>query len=283
VQTSLLVQHRTFPAWTLRLLVLALLLAPLIVAVDGLARARRRGLAPGRWTLWTLAWGLPFALCALFARVLGASGVTGVAPATPFPASALSLDGTAVAAMAAVLLAFALSWLVWPLLVRRVGLDVRAHPEAAGVAALLVLMALSLVVWAINPFAALLAVPAAHLWLLIVSPELRPRPPVALALVAIGVLPLAGLIGFYAHELGLGPLALSWSAVLLFAGGHVGIAGSLLWSVALGCGAAIAMVALRPPAHAGPQLEEPLEISIRGPLGYAGPGSLGGTESALPR
>ena len=283
-QTGLLVQHKRFPAWALRLLVIVLLLGPLIVAVDGLARVRRRGLRAGRWTLWTLACGLPFLACALFARLLGATGILGLAPPTPLPPSALNLDAAAVSAVASVLLVFALGWLAWPVLVRRLGLSTRPHLEATGVATLLVLLAVSLPVWAVNPVAALLLLPAAHVWLLVVSPELRPRPRAALALVAIGLLPLVLLIAFYAHGLGLGPGQLAWSAVLLLAGGQVGIAGSIAWSIALGCAAAMAMLALRtPPPPGAPEPDEALEITIRGPITYAGPGSLGGTESALRR
>jgi hypothetical protein len=283
-QTSLLVQHKIFPAWALRLLVLVLLLGPLIVAVDGLARVRRRGLRAGRWTLWTLACGLPFLACALFARLLGAAGILGLAPPTPLPPSALKLDAAAVSALASIVLVFALVWLVWPMLVRRLGLSPRPHLEATGVTALLVLLAVTLLVWALNPVAALLLLPAAHVWLLVVSPELRPGPRAALALVAIGVLPLVLLVAFYANELGLGPGQLAWSALLLLAGGQVGIAGSIVWSIALGCAAGMAMLALRsPPPPGAPEPDEPLDITIRGPITYAGPGSLGGTESALRR
>jgi hypothetical protein len=170
------------------------------------------------------------------------------------------------------------------MLVRRLGLSPRPQLEATGVAALLVLLAVSLLVWAVNPVAALLLLPAAHVWLLVVSPELRPRPRAALALVAIGVLPLVLLVAFYANELGLGPGQLAWSALLLLAGGHVGIAASIVWSVALGCAAGMAMLALRsPPPPGAPEPDEPLDITIRGPITYAGPGSLGGTESALRR
>jgi Peptidase family M28 len=282
VQSDLLLQRKWFPAWALRLLVAALLCAPLVVAVDGFARARRRGLAVGRWTVWTLTCALPFLACALFARLLGATGITVVAPPAPFPAGGLELDSTALGSSAAVLMLLALAWLLWPMLARRAGLRVRAHPEAAGVAALLVLAIVGWIVWGLNPLAALLVVPAAHLWLIIASPELRPRRPAALTLVVAGLLPLAALIAYYAHELGLGPGRLIWSAVLLLAGGQVGIAGSLVWAIALGCAAAMAIVALHaPPALAGPDFEEAPEITIRGPLGYAGPGSLGGTESAL--
>jgi hypothetical protein len=283
-QTSLLIQRKVFPTWALRLLVVALLLAPLIVAVDGLARVRRRGMHAGRWTVWTLACAVPFLACALFARLLGASGILHVAPPAPLPPTGLTLDGAAVSAVAAVALVLALAWLMWPMLLRRLGLTVRPDAEAAGVTTLLVLLAAGLVVWVLNPFAALLLLPAAHVWLLVVSPELRPRRGGSLALVALGLAPLVGLVAFYADELGLGAGKLAWSGVLLLAGGDIGIAGSLLWSVLLGCVAGITMVALRPPPEANaPELDEPTEITIRGPAGYAGPGSLGGTESALRR
>jgi hypothetical protein len=283
-QSSLLVQRKTFPAWALRLLLVALLAAPLVAAVDGLARVRRRGMAAARWTLWTLACALPFLACALFLRLLGASGVLPVAPAAPFPPAGLTMDATSAAAIAAAASTLALGWLLWPALVRRAGLRVAPDPEAAGVIVLLTLLCTGVVVWAVNPFAALLILPAAHVWLLLASPDLRPRRGAALALVALGLLPLLALIAFYADALGLGPGQLLWSAALLFAGGHIGIAGSLVWAVALGCAAAMTMVALRePPGLRELDLDDEIEITIRGPLGYAGPGSLGGTESALRR
>ncbi len=78
---------------------------------------------------------------------------------------------------------------------------------------------------------------------------------------------------------------MAWTALLLLAGGQVGILGALLWSLALGCLAAGVMLALTPTsplpglgADSGAE-----EITIRGPRSYAGPGSLGGTESALRR
>jgi hypothetical protein len=55
------------------------------------------------------------------------------------------------------------------------------------------------------------------------------------------------------------------------------LVGSLFAGVALG----VIAIALRPP----PPAEAPgaPDITVRGPLSYAGPGSLGGTESALRR
>jgi hypothetical protein len=288
LQTGVLVQRKTIPAWAVRLLAAVLLLGPGIMAVDGAARARRRRRRSrrqlGRWAVWTLCCAVPFAAAAIFARLLGAAGIIGAAPSAPAPASALPFDGAAARAVLAVVLVLALAWLLWPMLVRRIGLTVRPDPDQAGLAMLLVLFAVGFVVWVLNPFAALLVLPALHLWLLIASPELRPRAPAAIALVAIALVPLALLVSFYSDQLGLGPGEAAWTAVLMLAGGHVGIPAALVWSVALGCAVAAAIVAASSrPVDAGPDGPEVGEVTIRGPLSYAGPGSLGGTESALRR
>ncbi len=283
-QTGVLLQRQTLPAWAVRLLVGTLLLGPLLLAADGLARLRRRREPVGRWTLWTLACALPFLLCALFVYLLGWLGILAAAPPTPVLPSAMPFDGAAARTVAAVLLGLGLAWLCWPVLVRRVGLDVRPSPEAAGLSILLVLLAVCVAVWAANPFAALLLLPALHLVLPLVSPEQRPRPLGALALVALALLPLVLLVSFYTHQLGLSPGEVAWSAVLLLAGGHVGAMGALLWSVALGCLVGGVMLALTPGAPLpGVGADDGTEITIRGPSSYAGPGSLGGTESALRR
>jgi hypothetical protein len=284
MQTGLLVQNRIIPAWALRLLVAALLLGPLIVVADALARLRRRGEPIGRWTLWTLSCALPFFAAALFAALLGRLGVLGAASSVPAPPSALPVGGSAVSAVVSVALVLGLAWLVWPRLVRRLGLGVRPDPDAAGPPMLAVLLGVCIVVWATNPFTALLVLPALHLWLLLAAPELRPRPVAALALVALALVPLGLLVFHYAHQLGLGPGDVAWMAVLLLAGGHVGVLAALLWSLALGCTAVAALLALAPSAFAADGgSDERLEITIRGPMSYAGPGSLGGTESALRR
>ena len=128
---------------------------------------------------------------------------------------------------------------------RRLGVRTRPDAEGAGLGMLLVLLALSVVVWAVNPFTVLLLLPAVHLWLLIVSPDTRPRPPATLALVLVAFLPLLALVGFYAHLLGLGPSGAVWEGLLLIAGGHVSLGGAVLWSVALGSASAAAMLSSR--------------------------------------
>jgi hypothetical protein len=284
MQTELVLGRKTLPAWVLRLLVLTLLAPPLITALDGLARARRRRLAVGRWILWALSCALPFLACAAFAYVLGWLGVLGATPAAAVLPSALPFGGRAAVAVAALVLSFALAWLLWSRLVRRLGWGVRPDGDVAGLALLLVLLVLGVLAWVANPFTALLALPALHLWLVFAAPELRPRRTIALALVALGLAPLALLIVFYAHQLGLGAGSLAWMGVLALAGGHVGPVGAILWSLAFGSAAAAAMLAgIALPAPVGVRAANGVEVSIRGPLSYAGPGSLGGTESALRR
>jgi hypothetical protein len=284
MQTDPVVGRKMLPSWTARLLVLALLIPPLATAADGVARARRRRpsrRSVRRFVVWVLTCSLPFAAAALFARLLGASGIVSV-PSHPLGSSALALTGAAARTTAAVALALALAWLVWSPLLTRLSLRTRPRSEVAPLALELVLVALALLVWLSNPFAALLLVPATHLCLLLLAPERPLRAPAALAIVALALAPLVLLGVYYAHQLGLGPLRSVWMAVSLLAGGAVGVPAALAWSVALGCAVAGGLIALsRASPHTGDSGEEQPDVTIRGPLSYAGPGSLGGTESAL--
>jgi hypothetical protein len=282
-QTGVSLQHKILPAWAVRLLVGTLLLGPFILAADGLARLRRRRAPVRRWTLWTLSCALPFLGCAVFAYLLGVVGLI-PAPHAPVPASGLPFNASAAASVVVLVLVLALAWVAWARLLRRLRWSVRPDPNIVGLPLLLVLLGVSLIAWVSDPFTALLMLPALHLWLLIASPELRPGRLGSVALLVLGVAPLLLLVVFYAHQLGLGPGGVAWSTVLLIAGGHVGVAGAILWSVALGCAVVAGMLAFATPAKppSGGVVDE-VEITIRGPLSYAGPGSLGGTESALRR
>ncbi len=286
-QTGLVIGRQILPEWVLRLLLATLLIPPLLLLADGYARLRRRGAGGDRAMLrgleWTAICALPFLAAALFAKALGRLGAL-PAPPLPVQASALALGGSAVRAVLAVALVLGLAWLAWPPLVRRLGLSVRPDDDGAGLALLTMLLAVTIVVWLSNPYAALLLLGALHLWLLLVSPRTRPPRPAALALVVVALVPLALLIAFYARVLGVGPGGIAWDAVLLLAGGHVGIAATLLWSLGFGCVVAAALLATAPEAELGDDgIDGGTPLRIRGPLSYAGPGSLGGTESALRR
>ncbi len=289
LETGLVLGRKTMPAWVLRLLVLTLLLPALITILDGLARARRRRLAVGPSTVWALSCALPFLCSAVFVYLLGWLGLLGATPAGAVLPSALAFGARAATAAAALVLAFVFAWLLRGMLIRRLGLEVRPDPEVGALALVSVLLAVALLAWIGNPLAALLALPALHLWLLLAQGDrleigYRSRRAVSLAVVALGFAPLALLVLFYAHELGLGAGDVAWMGVLLLAGGHVGLVAAILWSGAFGCLVAAGMVAMDAlPAPLGVPSAEEAEVTIRGPLSYAGPGSLGGTESALRR
>lgn len=269
--------HKMLPGWAVRLLALALLLPALLVCVDALARLRRRHEPIGRWLLWVASCASPLLACALFAILLGRLSIV-AAPAAQPPAASLAGDGSALGALAATMLVLALALAAWPALARRLSLPPRPSADGASLAVMLVLLCVGLLTWLVNPFACLLLVPAAHLWLIAGR-----RRAMRLALLALSALPFALLALAYARDLGLGPLGLAESVVLMLAGGQLGLLAAVLWSLALGCALALALLADPTAAEQGPSDARRVAITTRGPLSYAGPGSLGGTESALRR
>lgn len=291
---------KLIPKWAISLLVLALIAPVLAATVDGLARARRRGHSVARWVMWVLSACLPFALAVLAVVILRLVGLIDMAPPGPVAGDVLTLQTRAIAILAGLGCLIALGFLArWRLgrglwtareasvpangraRARRTVPDDLASPGAAA-ALMLVLCAVSLVIWFRNPFAAALIVPALHLWLWIVgpAPEQRPRAPLAVVLFLAGLVPgvLAAL--YYAMTLGLGAAAAAWNAVLMLAGGDVGAVSALEWSIVLGCAVTLAIMIVRIVRQPRPA-EVP--VTVRGPVTYAGPGSLGGTKSALRR
>jgi hypothetical protein len=133
--------------------------------------------------------------------------------------------------------------------------------------------------WVFNPFAAALLLPALHAWILLAAPEVQVHRTAALVVVALTLLPLALLALYYALVLGLGPLGLLWNTVLLAVRGDAGLLGALSWTVVAGCLAAVLAIVRSSRFEPPP----PGRLSTRGPVTYAGPGSLGGTKSALRR
>jgi hypothetical protein len=69
--------------------------------------------------------------------------------------------------------------------------------------------------------------------------------------------------------------------VLLVAGGHLSVATAIEWCIAAGCALSVVLITARSARQAVPEQQQP--VTIRGPITYAGPGSLGGTKSALRR
>jgi len=277
---ELFFSRKVVPGWAIRLVVGALILPALIAAVDGFARVRRRREPVARWLAWTLAGAVPFVVGWLFSLFLELTGLLPVAPAAPLPPGAIPLDAAGTAAMVAVVLVVVVGWLALrPLVVRIAHAGAAPESPGAGAAVLLALAALSVAVWAVNPFAAALLLPGLHLALLLLAPEVHLRRGLQLLALALALAPFALLTVFYATQFGLSPGEVPWTALLLLVGGGVGVPGVLAWCLALGLlGDVLAILYAR--SRHSPEAGEP---RTRGPASYAGPGSLGGTESALRR
>lgn len=288
----MLLEHKVLPAWPVRLLAIALMLPVLLAAVDAFARVRRRRERVGMWLRWVAVSVLPFLLAALLAIGLFRTGLIEAAPDAPVAGLASAPNVAVLASVAVVAL---LAWFgLRPWLLRLLGVETEFRPAVAAsgdlrstsqgggaaTAIVLVLCAATLAVWIGNPYASLLLIPALHLWLLAMAPETHLRRPVALALWALGLLAPLLVAYAYGRQFGLDPLGLAWMVTLLVAGGGLSLLTVLVWSVVLGCTAAALVVVLRASGE-GPDAAAP--ITVRGPKTYAGPGSLGGTESALRR
>ena len=87
------------------------------------------------------------------------------------------------------------------------------------------------------------------------------------------------MVVHYSQALALGPLDMAWLAVTVTAGGHVTPLAALFLSVL--AGAFVSVVAIVRTRRRIVRNAEPDPIRTRGPVGYAGPGSLGATRSAL--
>lgn len=284
----LTIASKVVPLWAVRLLVLALILPVAFTLVDALARARRRGHSILSWTVWVLSGIAPFIVG------LGVIKVAGVAHLLSAPPQAVDSGWRFSAAGAGVIVVALLATGAAFVLLRPVGVQLasqvgwRRTPtspliEGAVVALSIVLCALTLVVWIVNPFAAALMVPALHVWLWLGSPGVAASRLRALALILAGlILPLLIAV-YYMLVLGMAPWDFAWSVVLGLAGGGVSLGTGLSWCVSLGVLAGAVILLAR--AAGAPAAVAPGDgaVTVRGPVGYAGPGSLGGTESALRR
>lgn len=288
----LVLSGKVVPLWAVRLLVLALILPAGLATIDAFARTRRRGHSITRWLVWALAGAVPFIVVL---AILELAHVAGLLPAPPALVGAgtvkLTASGAAVIAVAAI------GWIAAFVLLRplciRVALNHLGHSakrpstaagDAAAVALSVVMCVTALVVWALNPFAAALLIPAVNLWLWLAQEEVRARRWLVAALVLGGALPALAVLGYDAHSFGLmSPGQFAWSATLLVAGGGIPAAAAIYWSVVLGCLTSAVILGVRASRSAATHARVEPVVTVRGPIGYAGPGSLGGTKSALRR
>ncbi len=289
----LMLSGKIVPLWAIRLLVIALILPVVATTLDALARTRRRGHMTVRWVGWVLVGAVPFLIglgVLLLARAAGWLSAT--PPGAVLGGSAggrgVALSSGDAAVLGIVVFVILVTFVfVRPLCLRallRLS-DADRRPEspaadAAAVALSIVMCVLTLVMWAINPFAALLLVPALHLWLWLAQPSVRAHRLTVALLLAIAILPPILIAIYYLDVYGLSPINLLWSIVLM-TGATMPITTAVVWSIALGCLASAVVISVRAVRTADAIAHAP--VTVRGPSSYAGPGSLGGTESALRR
>jgi hypothetical protein len=275
---------QVMPGWVLSLLAGTLLLPALVTAVDAFARVRRQRIDVLPWMRWLGAWTAPFLAGYALAELLALTGATPSPPPAPVPPGVLPVDGAALGVLAGVAVAMAVALLLARWLAARP--DARlATPRGPGaaVAVALVLGVTSLLLWVANPYAGLLVVPAAHLWLLALLLAGPPPRRLRALLLGLGALPPLLVAIYYLFALSIDPLEGAWYLLLLVTGHAVAPGTAFVGCVMLATLCAAAELVYRQPGVARDEEPAPEGPSVYGPGAYAGPGSLGGTESALRR
>jgi hypothetical protein len=236
------------PGWVLSLLAGSLLLPVLVASVDAFARARRRHVDVLRWLRWLGAWVAPFLAALAVAQLLALFDATPSPPAAPVPPDELPLDGPALGVLAGVLVAMVLAFLLARWLAARPDPELEQTPDlGAGVALGLAIAAGSILLWLVNPYAGLLAVPAAHLWMLLALTRPLPGRRVRLALIALGLAPALLVAVYYMFALNVDPLSGLWYLLMLVTGQSVSLVTSLIGCLMLAAACATVETALRWP------------------------------------
>jgi hypothetical protein len=281
-QSYVIAVSQVMPGWSLSLLALTFLIPALVAGIDAFARVRRRRQPVAPWLRWIGAGIAPFVVALALAELLGLLGATPEPPPAPVAPARYPLDAAALAVLAAVTGATAALFVVLRRLVRSRGPGLEGRPAAgAASATTLTMSATLLVLWVVNPYAALVLVPAAHLWMLATLVEPPPPQRARILLIAGGLLPALLVAVYYLFRLSMDPLHGAWYLLLLVTGHSIGLITALIGCVLLGVLASVvAIVRARPDQPPAEPEERP---KVYGPGAYAGPGSLGGTESALGR
>ena len=280
---GIVTMRNVLPGWSVRLLVLCLLLPALLAALDAFFRARRHHLHAGAWIAWALAAGVTVPLAWIWLRVLGITGAL-PAPRGPVLPSDLPLSAGQAATLASVVLAL-VGGVVATRMLGRPGRVARGNPAAgaAGAAVGAIVCGVALLVWVANPYAAALLVPAAHLWLFLGAPQTRMRGAWGWLALALGLLAPAFVLVAEMDALRIGPLGLARTWLVATAGGHVSAWAALALGALVGATATLVRILLARRRISAVSPPDGERLSTRGPVTYAGPGSLGGTESALRR
>jgi hypothetical protein len=164
------------------------------------------------------------------------------------PPEVLPVDGPALGVLAGIAAAMALAFVLARWLAARPDPELEQPAEpGSGVALALTIAAGSLLLWLVNPYAGLLVVPAAHLWMLLALTRPLPSRRARIALIAVGAAPVVLVAVYYLFALSLDPLEGAWYLLMLVTGHSVGVVTSLIGCVMLAAACAIAEAALRWP------------------------------------
>ncbi|MGB1582304.1 MAG: hypothetical protein ACPHCI_00785 [Solirubrobacterales bacterium] len=242
----LAVGGKSIPQWALTLLIGTLLIPLLVAAIDGWARARRwrqsavRGLlAPPIAFVWLLLLGL----------LLRGIALTGLIDAPSLPPNPLAFSATAPIVIGLVAAALALLGVVVAAASARQG-----TPKGGESGFALWLAAAAVVVFVINPIAAAFLVLPFHLLTLLLLTGGSSRRKVV-AMTAAGMVPIAAAATYYPVVLGIPVFETVGYAVLLEAGGFVGVlalvGGCLAVAAALSAFLHLLWTAPRPGAATG--------------------------------
>jgi hypothetical protein len=239
---------QVLPGLVLWLLAGSLLLPVFVASVDSFARARRRHVDVLKWFRWVGAWVAPFLAALALAEFLALVGATPAPPPAPVPPEVLPVDGPALGVLAGIAVAMALAFVLARWLAARPDPELEQPAEpGSGVALALTIAAGSLLLWLVNPYAGLLVVPAAHLWMLLALTRPLPSRRARIALIAVGAAPVVLVAVYHLFALSLDPLEGAWYLLMLVTGHSVGVVTSLIACVMLAAACAIAEAALRWP------------------------------------
>jgi len=278
---GLSVGSQLLDGWAVRLLGGLALLSLAACTLDVLARSRRRRTPVLRSVAWVLSFATPFMLAGLFALFLGAAGLLRATPATVVTPAELPVGAAGTGVLFSVILLFVLAWGLRAYVRRRTRGQKSGPPPplGAGAGLLAATTAVAFLIWLVNPYASLLLVLPAHAWLVALTREERRSPAIGLFVIVLSLAPLAAAIALLCAGLGVSPFGLLWTLVVFVGSSNVSFVALLLASLAAGCAVAAAAALLAPALPPPPEIQ----VTMRGPLTYAGPGSLGGTSSALRR
>lgn len=224
------------PGWALGLLSFLLLIPLAAAAAESMARVRRRGYSLLMPVLWAGSRMAPFLAAVLAAYLLALLRLIPV-PAFPFDPASFPLDLRAVVALGLVGLTIVGAQLLLERRVRR-----PAEPRAVLAIVALALFLTGLVTWIVNPFLALILVPALHL-ILLASGPFGVRALKFVLLLAALFIPVL-MVDALGRQLGVGFAEALWQIVLMFTGGHFGFLGALPGILFAGCLAATLQVVL---------------------------------------